>query len=97
MTFRRVPPPPGVEITPLKKFENKHKLSGGYCIHCKKSIDDLFIELVDMGHKEAGRLAMAAASLTGGYDYERQQADLVEQYHQKCLTDDELMIKDIIE
>lgn len=73
-----------------------HKIINNICVNCNKSVDDLFIELVNMGNKDAGRFALSAI-YSDGYLYEKKQEELVKKFHNKCLTEDELIIKDIIE
>ena len=65
------------------------------CVNCNKTVDKLFIELLNICNKEAENLSIVAASLTGVYDYKNSQAKLVQQFHKQCLIDDELIIKDI--
>jgi hypothetical protein len=61
------------------------------CIYCGKYFSELFIELMDQKLSDVyWRKENKESELMD-------QFELVEKYHDGCLTEDEMMIKDIIE
>lgn len=73
-----------------------HYFSAGECINCKKTIQELFDELLDSDNKDA--LAYCFKYTTGQCSYELSTcASIIKANHPFCLTNEEMMIKDIIE
>jgi hypothetical protein len=62
------------------------------CINCGKSLDQLYIELVDATDMWIWNQWVKTTFI----DYDL-RISLVENHHEGCLSEDELMIKDLIE
>jgi hypothetical protein len=78
------------------KYTNDHVFEGNICSNCKRTIEQLFWELIDKENPEILRYIYKVQAL--GNDFiESERNKIVIKNHKQCLTNDELMIRDIIQ
>ena len=74
--------------------DTEHSFNQGKCIYCHKSVEDLFFELVDRNNPEACKYCFNFSTGSGYSEYEAAQ---IVKRNSRCLSEDEINIKDIIE
>lgn len=78
----------------LKTSSCNHNFDKEQCVNCKKDYDCLFWELIEKEDDKALHFMYIIHSQ--GADYQEGIKRIVKERHVECLTDDEVLIKDII-